>query len=55
MILTNHSNSERPYLTKVLQNWLQKELNEVDESGEKQGGGWEVLVSKSDADPLRTV
>jgi len=55
VILTNHSNSERPYLSKVLQSWLQKELNEPDEGGEKQEGEWEVFVSKSDADPLRTV
>jgi len=56
IILTNHSNSERPYLSKVLQPWLEKELNTADESdnADKQQG-WEVLVSKTDADPLRTV
>ncbi|KAK4687436.1 hypothetical protein P7C73_g2674, partial [Tremellales sp. Uapishka_1] len=50
VILCNHSNTERPYLSTVLQNWLETELNssEVDKD-------WEVLVSKADADPLRTV
>ena len=49
MILTNHTNSERPYLTQVLQSWLQTELNTEEEEG------WEVIVSQTDADPLRTV
>ena len=56
IILTNHSNSERPYLSKVLQPWLEKELNTSDESDDNEKEqGWEVLVSKTDADPLRTV
>ncbi|GFZ42747.1 Protein NIF3 homolog [Saitozyma sp. JCM 24511] len=50
VILCNHSNTERPYLSAVLREWLQNELNA--EQGEQ---GWEVLVSKTDADPLRTV
>lgn len=49
VILANHTNTERGYLSAVLQPWLEKELNTDDESG------WEVLVSKKDADPLRTV
>lgn len=49
VILCNHTNTERPYLTKVLQPWLQTELNTEGESG------WEVLVSKTNADPLRIV
>ena len=49
VILCNHSNTERPYLSQILQPWLQKELNAEAE------GSWEVLVSKSDADPLRIV
>jgi putative NIF3 family GTP cyclohydrolase 1 type 2 len=48
VILANHSNTERPYLSAILQGWLEKELN-ADEQG------WEVVVSKVDADPLRTV
>jgi putative NIF3 family GTP cyclohydrolase 1 type 2 len=52
VILANHTNTERPYLTKVLQGWLQKELNDAEEGAE---GNWEVVVSQTDADPLRTV
>lgn len=53
IILTNHSNSERPYLAKVLQPWLEKELNA---GGDKvDAPAWEVLVSQKDADPLKTV
>jgi len=56
--LTNHTNTERPYLSQVLQPWLEKELNaevEKDIHGELVNGQWEVLVSKADADPLRVV
>ena len=49
VILCNHSNTERPYLSAVLREWLQSELRE-DQAG---GGEWEVLVSKDDRDPLR--
>jgi putative NIF3 family GTP cyclohydrolase 1 type 2 len=66
VILTNHSNSERPYLSKVLQSWLQDELNKDNQELERfdhtrdtditsVDGKWEVLVSKIDRDPLRTV
>lgn len=48
VLLANHSNTERPYLAAVLQPWLEKELN-ADEQG------WNVVVSKVDRDPLRTV
>jgi putative NIF3 family GTP cyclohydrolase 1 type 2 len=53
VILTNHTNTERPYLSKVLQSWLQSELNHEDEDGPHSK--WEVLVSREDADPLRVV
>lgn len=58
MILTNHSNSERPYLSKVLRKWLLDELNgnvKDLERSDPKSGEWEVLVSKADRDPLRTV
>jgi putative NIF3 family GTP cyclohydrolase 1 type 2 len=66
VILTNHSNSERPYLSKVLQKWLQEELNNDHQELERYDhtrdtditsidAKWEVLVSKEDRDPLRTV
>jgi putative NIF3 family GTP cyclohydrolase 1 type 2 len=66
VILTNHSNTERPYLSKVLQNWLQDELNKEHQSLDRYDhtrdaeitsvdAKWEVLVSKEDRDPLRTV
>lgn len=66
VILTNHSNTERPYLSKVLQNWLQEELNKDHQSLDRYDhtrdteitsvdATWEVLVSKEDRDPLRTV
>jgi len=66
VILTNHSNTERPYLSKVLQTWLQDELNKEHQSLDRYDhtrdteitsidGKWEVLVSKEDRDPLRTV
>ncbi|KAL1409509.1 hypothetical protein Q8F55_003492 [Vanrija albida] len=48
VILANHSNTERPYLAAVLRGWLEKELNQEEK-------GWEVIVSKVDADPLRVV
>ncbi|WVR03948.1 YbgI/family dinuclear metal center protein [Kwoniella sp. DSM 27419] len=51
VILANHTNTERPYLSQVLQPWLEKELNE-DEGAD---GQWSVVVSEADADPLRTV
>lgn len=64
VILTNHSNSERPYLSKILRPWLQDELNknvkELDQLDPSQEditsvkGEWEVLSSKVDRDPLRT-
>jgi putative NIF3 family GTP cyclohydrolase 1 type 2 len=54
VILTNHSNSERPYLSKVLQKWLQEELNN-DSQDQEASENWEVLVSQEDRDPLRTV
>ncbi|OWZ26117.1 YbgI/family dinuclear metal center protein [Cryptococcus neoformans] len=59
VILTNHTNTERPYLSHVLRPWLQEELNkETKDQGDEygaNGGKWEVLVSKADADPLRVV
>lgn len=66
VILTNHSNTERPYLSKVLQTWLQDELNKEHQSLDRYDhtrdteitsidGKWEVVVSKEDRDPLRTV
>ncbi|WVQ78777.1 YbgI/family dinuclear metal center protein [Cryptococcus sp. DSM 104549] len=56
IILTNHTNNERPYLSQVLQPWLQEELNkDAAASGEASGAPWEVVVSKADADPLRVV
>lgn len=66
VILTNHSNSERPYLTQVLQKWLQDELNNDHQSLDRYDhtrdteitsidSKWEVLVSQEDRDPLRTV
>ncbi|TXT04268.1 hypothetical protein VHUM_04266 [Vanrija humicola] len=48
VLLANHSNTERPYLAAVLRGWLEQELNAEDK-------GWEVIVSKVDADPLRVV
>lgn len=50
LILTNHTNNERPYLRAVLKDWLQKELNAED--GED---GWEVIVSEVDRDPLEVL
>jgi putative NIF3 family GTP cyclohydrolase 1 type 2 len=66
VILTNHSNTERPYLSKVLQTWLQDELNKEHQRLDRYDhtrdteitsidGKWEVVVSKEDRDPLRTV
>ncbi|WWC87745.1 YbgI/family dinuclear metal center protein [Kwoniella dendrophila CBS 6074] len=56
VILTNHTNTERPYLSKVLQPWLEDELNkEIDIHDDKPNGQWKVLVSKADKDPLRVV
>ncbi|WWC60169.1 YbgI/family dinuclear metal center protein [Kwoniella dejecticola CBS 10117] len=56
VILTRHTNTERPYLSQVLQGWLEKELNsEVDIHDDSPNGKWEVLVSKADRDPLRVV
>ena len=49
LILCNHTNTERPYLAQVLRSRLESELNAESDPG------WEVLVSKVDADPLRTV
>jgi putative NIF3 family GTP cyclohydrolase 1 type 2 len=48
VLLANHSNTERPYLSARLQPRLQKELDAEEK-------GWEVVVSQADADPLRTV
>lgn len=61
VILCNHTNTERGYLGAVLREWLERELNEdkgeegAEEEGEGEKGGWEVLVSKEDKDPLRVV
>lgn len=44
-----HSNTERPYLSKVLKADLEKELER------EEGGGWEVLVSEQDKEPFITV
>ncbi|WWD16668.1 YbgI/family dinuclear metal center protein [Kwoniella shandongensis] len=56
VILANHTNTERPYLSQVLQPWLEKELNaETDLHDDAPNGKWEVLVSRADADPLRVV
>ncbi|OCF30345.1 YbgI/family dinuclear metal center protein [Kwoniella heveanensis BCC8398] len=58
VILTNHTNTERPYLSQVLQPWLEKELNseiEMDFHNDSPNGKWEVLVSRADQDPLRVV
>ncbi|OCF78074.1 YbgI/family dinuclear metal center protein [Kwoniella mangroviensis CBS 8886] len=56
VILTNHTNTERPYLSQVLQPWLEKELNsEINIHDEQPNGQWQVLVSKADRDPLRVV
>ncbi|WVW80000.1 YbgI/family dinuclear metal center protein [Kwoniella bestiolae CBS 10118] len=56
VILTNHTNTERPYLSQVLKPWLEKELNaETDLHDESPNGQWEVLVSRADRDPLRVV
>lgn len=49
VILCNHTNTERGYLSDVLQDWLKEEMDKEEE------GEWEVLVSKEDKDPLRTV
>ncbi|CAD6577042.1 MAG: hypothetical protein TREMPRED_001847 [Tremellales sp. Tagirdzhanova-0007] len=49
LILCNHTNTERPYLSQVLRPRLEDELNAESDSG------WEVMVSKVDAEPLRTV
>jgi putative NIF3 family GTP cyclohydrolase 1 type 2 len=48
--LCNHTNTERGFLSQVLQSWLKKELD-----AENRGEEWEVLVSQKDADPLRVV
>ncbi len=50
VILCNHTNTERPYLSAVLREWLETELN-----AEKDYQSWEVVVSKVDKDPLETV
>lgn len=50
VILCNHTNTERPYLSAVLREWLETELN-----AEKDQQGWEVVVSKVNKDPLETV
>ncbi|ODO09237.1 hypothetical protein I350_02837 [Cryptococcus amylolentus CBS 6273] len=57
VILTNHTNTERGYLSAVLKPWLQDELDKEAASDEDASSGakWEVLVSKADADPLRVV
>ncbi|CED83424.1 Ngg1-interacting factor 3 protein NIF3L1 [Phaffia rhodozyma] len=49
VILCGHSNTERPYLSKVLQAMLEAELEAED------GAGWEVLVSEEDKEPFITV
>ncbi|UZJ51950.1 hypothetical protein CBS101457_001270 [Exobasidium rhododendri] len=48
VVLTNHSNSERGYLSSVLQRSLQGKISE-------QGKPYEVCVSRSDRDPLETI
>jgi putative NIF3 family GTP cyclohydrolase 1 type 2 len=50
IILCNHTNTERGYLTAVLKEKLEKELNMEQDSGK-----WEVIVSRVDKDPLRVV
>ncbi|WVO18038.1 YbgI/family dinuclear metal center protein [Cryptococcus depauperatus] len=56
VILTNHTNNERPYLSQVLRARLQEELDkEVDDQNPLKSEKWEVLVSKADVDPLRIV
>jgi len=58
VILCNHSNTERPYLSRVLQPWLEQELNDAAKASDPSMSSeekWEVLVSKEDADPLRTM
>lgn len=52
VVLCEHTNSERGYLTAVLQARLLSELNNGD-SGHKKQGAAEVIVSKVDADPMR--
>ena len=49
VILCNHTNTERPYLSQVLQPWLKKELDAERE------GEWDIVVSQTDEDPLQTV
>ncbi|KAL7419621.1 hypothetical protein Q5752_005533 [Cryptotrichosporon argae] len=49
VVLANHTNTERPYLSAVLRPWVEAELNSDGETG------WEAVVSKTDADPLRVV
>jgi putative NIF3 family GTP cyclohydrolase 1 type 2 len=49
LILTGHTSTERPYLANVLKARLEKELEHED------GGGWEIVVSKEDAEPFVTV
>lgn len=48
LILTGHTSTERPYLAKVLKAKLEKELAD-------EGEGWEVIISKADAEPFTTV
>lgn len=48
VILCCHTNTERPYLSAVLQPWLQDEMR-------SEESDWEVIVSKEDADPIITV
>ncbi len=49
IILTSHSNSERPYLSHVLKERLEKEMKE------ESGDDWAVCVSERDRDPLVVV
>ncbi|WRT65566.1 YbgI/family dinuclear metal center protein [Kwoniella shivajii] len=55
VILTNHTNTERPYLSSVLRPWLEKELNDEYSHDGDNLNNWEVLVSKADKDPLRVI
>ncbi|RXK41365.1 YbgI/family dinuclear metal center protein [Tremella mesenterica] len=48
VILCNHTNTERPFLSQVLRGWLESELNSFDP-------GWEVIVSSEDHDPLQII
>ena len=50
VVLCNHTNTERPYLSRVLRSWLETELNT-----ETPKDTWEVVVSEQDRDPLQTV